>query len=285
MIRKILVPVRGDGKGDNVLAHATALARGFNAHIEITHCRAKPENLLPFGVPIPAALRAQLVESTSQVFDIEEAGLRGEVLALSKTLNIRMSKKADGKSVTANFVEEAGRQIDVIGHHGRLADIIAVAKPDIDRNLGANTLKAALFNTGRPVLMCPEPSDAIPDILGTNITIAWDGSREASRAVITCLPILIAAKTVTILTVKSKEVNVKPAELQEYLSAHGISSDIFEIETKLRTAQALLVKSKAVGAGLMVLGAYGKHHDLERLWGGTTQFIVDHATIPVIMTN
>ena len=153
MIRKILVPVRGDGKGDNVLAHAAALARGFNAHIEITHCRAKPENLLPFGVPIPAALRAQLVESTSQVFDIEEAGLRGEVLALSKTLNIRMSKKADGKSVTANFVEEAGRQIDVIGHHGRLADIIAVAKPDIDRNLGANTLKAALFNTGRPVLM------------------------------------------------------------------------------------------------------------------------------------
>ena len=194
MIRKILVPVRGDGKGDNVLAHAAALARGFNAHIEITHCRAKPENLLPFGVPIPAALRAQLVESTSQVFDIEEAGLRGEVLALSKTLNIRMSEKPDGKSVTANFVEEAGRQIDVIGHHGRLADIIAVAKPDIDRNLGANTLKAALFNTGRPVLMCPEPSGTIPDILGSNVTIAWDGSREASRAVITCLPILTRGK-------------------------------------------------------------------------------------------
>jgi len=277
MLRKILVPVRGDGKGDNVLAHAAALARGFNAHIEITHCRAKPENLLPFGVPIPAALRAQLVESTSQVFDIEEAGLRDEVLALSKTLNIRMSEKPDGKSVTASFVEEAGRQIDVIGHHGRLADIIAVAKPDIDRNLGANTLKAALFNTGRPVLMCPEPAGAIPDILGTNITIAWDGSRG--------LPILTAAKTVTILTVKSKEVNVKPAELQAYLSAHGISSDIFEIETKSRTAQALLDKSKAVGADLMVLGAYSKHHDLERLWGGTTQFIVDHATIPVIMTN
>lgn len=285
MIRKILVPVRGDGKGDNVLAHATALARGFNAHIEITHCRAKPENLLPFGVPIPAALRAQLAESTSQVFDIEEAGLRDEVLALSKTLKIRMSEKPDGQSVTANFVEEAGRQIDVIGHHGRLADIIAVAQPDIDRNLGANTLKAALFNTGRPVLMCPEPSGTIPDILGSNVTIAWDGSREASRSVITCLPILTAAKTVTILTVKSKEVNVKPAELQEYLSAHGISSDIFEIETKSQTAQALLEKSKAIGADLMVLGAYSKHHDLERLWGGTTQFIVDHATIPVIMTN
>ena len=104
MIRKILVPVSGAGKCDNVLAHSAALTPGFNSHIEITHCRAKPENLLPFGVPIPAALRAQLVESTSQVFDIEEAGLRGEVLALSKTLNINMSEKPDGKSVTENFV-------------------------------------------------------------------------------------------------------------------------------------------------------------------------------------
>jgi len=285
MIRKILVPVRGDGKGDNVLAHAAALARGFNAHIKITHCRAKPENLLPFGVPIPAALRAQLAESTSQVFDIEEAGLRDEVLALSKTLNIRLSDAADGKSVTASFVEEAGRQIDVIGHHGRLADIIAVAQPDIDRNLGANTLKAALFNTGRPVLMCPEAKKPIPEILGKNITIAWDGSREASRAVTSCLQLLVAAKSVSVLTVKSKPVSVKPDELQDYLSAHGIAADVVEIETKLRTAQALLDKSAALGADLMVLGAYSKHHDLERFWGGTTQYIVDRATIPVIMTN
>ena len=46
MIRKILVPVRGDGKGNNVLAHAAALARAFNAHIVVTHCRARPEDLL-----------------------------------------------------------------------------------------------------------------------------------------------------------------------------------------------------------------------------------------------
>ncbi len=36
MIRNILVLVRGDDKGDNVLAHAAALARCFKAHIEVT---------------------------------------------------------------------------------------------------------------------------------------------------------------------------------------------------------------------------------------------------------
>jgi hypothetical protein len=34
MISKILVPVRGDGEGNDVLTHAAALARGFDAHIE-----------------------------------------------------------------------------------------------------------------------------------------------------------------------------------------------------------------------------------------------------------
>ena len=56
MIHKILVPVRGDGKGDNVLAHAAALARRFSAHIEVTHCRPRPQDLLPYGVPIPSEL-------------------------------------------------------------------------------------------------------------------------------------------------------------------------------------------------------------------------------------
>ena len=36
MIRKILMPGCGDGKGGNALAQAAAVARGFNAHIEIT---------------------------------------------------------------------------------------------------------------------------------------------------------------------------------------------------------------------------------------------------------
>ncbi|MEK9911789.1 MAG: universal stress protein, partial [Candidatus Puniceispirillum sp.] len=144
MIRKILVPVRGDGKGDNVLAHAAALARKFDAHIEITHCRAKPEDLLPFGVPIPAALRKQLAQHSIEMFDAEEAGLRAEFEALCGVLNITMCDTASGKGVSANFVEEAGRQIDVIKHHGRLAVLIAVAMPDRDRNIGTNSLKAAL---------------------------------------------------------------------------------------------------------------------------------------------
>ena len=285
MLRKILVPVRGDGKGDNVLAHAAALARGFNAHIEITHCRAKPEDLLPFGVPIPAAVRAQLTQSSTELFDAEEAGLRAELEALAKTLNLTLTDKPTGSAVTASFVEESGRQIDVIRHHGRLADLIAVAKPDIDRNIGTNTLKAALFSTGRPVLMCPETGGTVAENLGHNIVIAWDGSLEASRAVISTLPLLAAAKQVTIVTATGKPVSVTADELRDYLAAHDVSALVQIIEAKPNVARALLDTANKVGADMMILGAYSRNQELERLLGGTTQYIVDHATIPVIMTN
>jgi len=285
MLRKILVPVRGDGKGDNVLAHAAALARGFNAHIEITHCRAKPEDLLPFGVPIPAAVRAQLTQSSTELFDAEEAGLRAELEALAKTLNLTLTDKPTGSAVTASFVEESGRQIDVIRHHGRLADLIAVAKPDIDRNIGTNTLKAALFSTGRPVLMCPETGGTVAENLGQNIVIAWDGSLEASRAVISTLPLLAAAKQVTIVTATGKPVSVTADELRDYLAAHDVSASVQIIEAKPNVARPLLDTANKVGADMMILGAYSRNQELERLLGGTTQYIVDHATIPVIMTN
>ena len=47
MIRKILVPGCGDGKGGNALAQAAAVARGFNTHIEITTQKS-------FGVALPS---------------------------------------------------------------------------------------------------------------------------------------------------------------------------------------------------------------------------------------
>ncbi len=44
---------------------------------------------------------------------------------------------------SAERCEEQGKQVDVIKRHRRLAGLVVVAKPDRDRNLGVNTLKAA----------------------------------------------------------------------------------------------------------------------------------------------
>lgn len=284
MIRKILVPVRGDGKGDSVIAHAAVLAQNTNSHIEVTHCRARPEDMMPYGVPVPTILRKQMLEQAKAVADAEEDVLLEEFRALAKKFNLEIGSGNGGKGPTAEWVEEAGRQVDVIRQHGRLADVIVVPKPDYDRNLGTNTLKAALFNTGRPVLMVPDNKEG-PKSLGQNVTIAWNGSLESSRAVTMTLPILRSAKTVTILSSGGEPKSASAEKLQEYLRAHDIESTITRFSGSGNVGKSLLSLSAELGADCLIMGAYGDSHERETVFGGNTQHVVDKADMPVILVH
>ena len=227
-MRRIVMPVRGDGKGDNVFAHAAALARRFSAHVVLTHCRARTEDMMPFGVPIPASMKKLLVTQAGEVADQVESAMRAEMaeLAAGHGLPIVATSEAPGAGgPSASWVEQQGRQVDVIKRHGRLADLVCVAKPDVDRNLGTNTLKAALFNTGRPVMMCP-PRDTPPQRLGAHVTIAWNGSVEASRAVALTLAMIERADRVDILTSGVELDGVGADALVAYLAERGVSAGI-----------------------------------------------------------
>ena len=270
MIRKIMVPVRGDGKGDNVLRHAAALAHAHKAHIEITHCRPRPEDLMPYGVPIPEFLREQIRKQTYEVADMEEQGLRDELTALAADLDLQQVDKPTGARATVSFIEEVGRQVDVIKRHGRLADLIAVPQPDRDRVIGTNTLQTALFSSGRPVLMCP-PADAAPASLGKTVALAWNGSTEAARALSQSLPVIHKAETVSILTNGSDNGPGTTAEdVVDYLKAHDADAQIVRFEAKKRgVGAALLDKAAEIGADMVIMGAYGDSHERETLFGGT----------------
>ncbi len=239
---------------------------------------------MPYGVPIPDFLRKQLIRQSYEVADQEEAGLRGEVMALAAKLDLDTSDASVGKRATVSFVEEPGRQVDVIKRRGRLADMIAVAKPDRDRNLGENTLKAALFHSGRPVLMCP-PAATPPASLGGRVSLAWNGSAEASRALAQCMPILRTADSVVILSNGSDAgPGTSADDLVRYLSLHGVTAET-ETFGSGKVGRELLAASSAAGADLMIMGAYGDSHERETIFGGNTQTIVDTATTPVVLNH
>jgi len=284
LIHKIIIPVRGDGKGANVFAHAAALAKPFKAHIVVTHCRARPEDMIPFGVPIPGFMKDQLIDQARKLADQEEKGLETEFSNLAKQLKLTMTDKPSGKSTSASWVEEAGRQVDIIKHHGRLADVICVAKPDVDRNLGANTLKAALFHSGRPVMMCP-PTKSPPKTLGDKVSIAWNGSTESARAVALTIGIIENASEVTILSSGSEIHGANAEDLLSHFAERGIAAKIERFTAEKKIGEELLKRSKDCGADLMIMGAYGDSHEKETIFGGNTQYIVDNADIPVILVH
>lgn len=285
MIARIMVPVRGDGKGDNVLRHAATLAHFHHAHIEVTHCRPRPEDMLPFGVPVPAALREQLIAQSHKLADQEEAGLRAELESLSVELGLSADPFRRGEAATVSFTEEIGRQVDVIQRHGRLADLIAVAKPDRDRNLGTNTLKAALFHSCRPVLMCP-PRESPPESLGARVAIAWNGTPEATRAVALSLPIIRMAESALILPAAAEEKAGNTAsDLASYLALHRVDAEVIPASAARPSAQSILSDATAQRCDLLIIGAFSDSRDHEALFGGLTQTIVDSSAMPVLFSH
>lgn len=283
-IKKIVVPVRGDGKGDNVLRHAAVLSHRFKAHIDVTHVRAGPEDMIPFGVAVPEILKRQILESAHAQADVLEQQLKDELHALARELNLEETDTPDGSKATVRFTEEQGRQVDMISGLGRLADLIVVPQPDQAAKLGANTLKAAIFTSGRPVLMCPD--QAAPATIGNRVTIGWNGSMEASRAMRMALPIIRAADKVNILTTDDTYVHrASAADLQQFLGLHSVDSEIVKIENRGSVGERMLEASETVGADLLVMGAYHDGFARQELFGGNAQSVVDTAKIPVIMAH
>jgi nucleotide-binding universal stress UspA family protein len=286
-IRNILVPLRGDGKGENVLDHALAVARRFNAHLTVVHCRPRPEDMLPFGVYAPASFRQQITSSAVALANDEESRVRALFQDYCRRHDLAVvadSLAAPKDRPSASWSEATGKQAAVVAVRGRLADLIAVAQPDHELNLGRNTLEAALLETGRLVLLCPPATVAS---IGRHVAIGWDGGSEAARAVAAAMPILVTADQLTVLSAETgARVDLGPEDLRGYLARHGGRAEIQTFSSRAtEIAQGLLKAAKEAGADVLLIGAYGHSRRRELVMGGVTQHIIEHTDLPVLMIH
>lgn len=281
-LRTILVPVRGDGKGEGILDHALSLAKRHNAHLEVVHCRPRPGDMIPYGVIVPSSLRETINTSAKALADEEEGRMRK---LFADYCAKRGVEEVDAfpwpaDRVTATWREVMGKQATVVGLRGRLADLIVVARPDRDQNLGLNTLQAALLESGKLVLMCPPQPVAS---VGARIAVAWNGSREAARAMTAALPVLCKADSVAILASTDRELPVSAADAKTYLEAHGVSASVQGFKRGSESVPRLLLETaKKSGADCLLMGAYGQSRQLEMILGGVTQHVVDYGDLPVL---
>lgn len=283
-LRTILVPVRGDGKGEGVLDHALSLAERHNAHLEVLHCRQQPGDMI-YGVTVPESLRATIRASANALADEEEAKMRKLFEDYCAKRGIAVVEKLPWPDdrVSASWREASGKQATVVGVRGRLADLIAVARPDRDMNLGLNTLTAALLESGKLVLMCPPgPAQSV----GARVAIAWNGSGEAARAMTAALPILRKADAVTILASTDRELPVSAEDACRYLESHGVACSVHGFKRGSESVPALLLSTAGkAGADCLLMGAYGHSRELQIIMGGVTQHVVDHSDLPILFVH
>jgi nucleotide-binding universal stress UspA family protein len=284
--RTILVPIRGDGRGEAVLDHACALGRHFNAHIRAVHCKPRAMDLIPFGVAVPALVRDQISSSAASITDDEVERLKSlfDAYVEKNSIKICTSRPPEHDTLTISWSVTDGKQADIIGVWGRLASVVAVAQPDRDTNLGHQTLEAALLNTGRPVLLCPKTPVTS---LGNNVAIAWNGSAESARAIAMCGSIIAEANSVTVLTAEDADnLELSAEDLILHLLDHGIEATAKAVTSKNSTlGESLLKAAKDSGSDVIIMGAYGRSRGRAMVMGGVTQWIIDHTDCPILLVH
>jgi nucleotide-binding universal stress UspA family protein len=144
-------------------------------------------------------------------------------------------------------------------------------------------VEALVIESGRPILGLPLAN--IWTRIGSNVVVAWDGSREAARAVHDALPFLHDARTVRIISIETDpNAPCSPVSLASHLRRIGISAEI-DANTRmiLDTPEGeILARLQEGEADLLVAGAFGHPRLTERLFGGASRTFLHQMMIPVL---
>jgi nucleotide-binding universal stress UspA family protein len=273
-IKTILVLADGGSGTAATLTTAVTVARRFSASLDVLHVRADVETMVPvIGEGMSGAMVEQMMSAMQQTVESRASKAKAA-----------HDQVCGAAGVQAVWRERTGRETDIVANAGRLADLIIVGKPNAESETPlAATLDAALFDTGRPVLVAPTAATAI----GSRIAIAWNGSAQAARVVAGSMPFLRTADRVMVLTVGEIGRSASATDLVAYLARHDVRAEheALAADHRVTTGAALLEHAGKTQCDLLVMGAYGHSRLREMILGGATRDVLAAAALPVLMAH
>lgn len=175
--------------------------------------------------------------------------------------------------------------------HARNADLFVLGQRD-PREGGADFVEdliaTVLLGSGHPVVVIPYIG--APVTIGSNVLVATEGGREASRAIADALPILERAERVNVLIGvrdgHADEYELARERLAGWLGDHGVRCTIerFEAAPSI-VGESLLSRASDLASDLIVMGGYGQARLRELMLGGTTRTILESMTVPVLLSH
>jgi nucleotide-binding universal stress UspA family protein len=197
-------------------------------------------------------------------------------------------RACDPSKMAVRDVYEEGDPGEVIAEAARGADLTIVAQPEagglVEAALEPQPIHHVVLSAGGPVLMLPRAEAGQQQQLGRRALVAWNGSREAARALKDALPFLAAADAV-VLAAAGEQAAAGLDAAAALLKRHGAPATAKQIPSGPRGAGAtLLGAAEAEGADLLVMGAYGHSRLRELVLGGATREVLRDAGIPVLLS-
>jgi nucleotide-binding universal stress UspA family protein len=276
MIKDILLNVECDKSRDSVRDYAISIAETYGAHLAgvvFANYAENPSYVMP-GVPsdILAQIATQREKAARDAIARFEAAAGGRDLSIAQRL---IAQDVFGSS-------------DTFSSMARRFDLSVIMQSDEKRARNDTLIHAALFNSGRPVIVVPYIQKAALKL--DRIVCCWDGSRAAARAVNDALPFLKKARTVELFIVDNEKTSgpriVRGVEIGNHLARHDINVEVvIEPAADLDVANAILSHTADCSADLIVMGGYGHSRMREFVIGGATRGILEAMTIPALMSH
>jgi len=276
----VLVHIDDSPECPNRLAVALQLSRTLGAHIAGAYFEDAPDIAPAVAALLPPETFERHAQNLAARQRFAENAFRGA------------AKNAGVASV--EWRTPPGSGIDAAVAHARCADLTVLSQPDqvqLDWGFEAQRLAAVLLESGRPLVVAPRFN--IDPGLGRHIVVAWDGGREASRAVSDALPLLARAERVTVACLDPSATargadGAARERLVAYLQRHGAKATL-EADNlggdDISVGDWLLSRMADISADLLVMGGYGHPRWRERVLGGATRALLSGMTVPVFMAH
>ena len=266
---RIMAPVAGGDADAAVLQAAVQMAAPFEAEVAAVYAPADVADLMPWmGDGFMGGVQVTAVETLNDAIAAGERTARAAFAALAY----------EPKTFTAL----ASPVWSALSMQGRLSDVVVFDDASAKgRGPLAGSFQQIVADEQRPTLV------ARPGLEPTGcVAVAWDGGKEASRAARTALPLLQKAARVVILSAPASSArSFDPVDLRDFLAARGVTAEIKILTENGEPAALLLAAAKALGAQLLVTGAFGHPRLQEFIFGGATRHFLTAAGAPSLFLS
>lgn len=274
-IKSVFCVIDAD-QDDTILSRAMDFVETLDAHLVV---------MVTADAPKPPISAYEMTHA--EIWTMETKKAKARAVAKAEEVEKIVAKRNIPAKVTSQITgpsDLATRAANV----SRYSDIVLL-DTDADQALQDPIVTGALFESAAPILFGGNGAELTAS--PKHVLIAWNATRESSRAVKEAMPFLKSATEVTALLVDPEPSfnghGEEPgADLGHYLAQHGVSATIVKCPTQGKPVDAVIGQQiQDCGADMLVMGGYGHSRLRERIFGGTTRAIMKQPPCTVLMAH
>jgi nucleotide-binding universal stress UspA family protein len=277
--KTILLHLNDARRARQALEAVVPLARAEQAHL-IGLSVVPPYLIIP---AMDGAGVSVTVDQHRVAYEADAAGMKAEFDRATADLPLA----AEWRAADAAFTSVAATVL----LNGRATDLIVAsqADPEWESSSMLEDPVRLVMEAGRPVLLIPNKGRV--NLPPKRVVAAYDGRREAARALFDALPLLKSATDVTLVWVNPEKVppeagDVPAVDICASLSRHGVKATAIDAHAiGADVGPEILRQARVNGADLLVMGCYGHSRLRELVLGGASRYVLSNMDLPVLMSH